>query len=453
MKTILIIMKTMSQTFANTSKKSKIPLKLEYKSNTKSKSNSKYKSKTKSKTRKSPGKVIHRFMKQTKAQRQSHFLQNICSDSGLCIAFGTENNKIKEFFNNFAAFDYVVPPINSIGVPSANGFIKEINYQHKNYTANTILKSSISYEADNLFYEYFVGLTVNKWTNYFPCFVETYGLYKYKNNPDYENIKNTKHISDISLLKNALELISTSKDKLHNFDVNDTCKNSKYYSVLIQHIRNAPTLRNKLNSISSINSLAILAQVYFVLKPLTNDFVHNDLHTGNIMLYQPASDKYICLHYYFPDNSVIVLKSYYVAKIIDYGRCYVSTNKNLYTYLCSRPDCDDCGGAKGFWMQSSLNTDTYYISSIVRNPSHDLRLFKSIFPKAVNYKTDFGTPANTNKNINKPNNVSDASDYLKRYFNQPGKIYFSETEFPPDKKFADLHIYLDMSASMRFTKV
>ena len=73
------------------------------------------------------------------------------------------------------------------------------------------------------------------------------------------------------------------------------------------------------------------------------------------------------MHYHFVDGSVVVLKSYHIAKIIDYGRSYIPGNKKIHDAICKTKKC---------------NID----------------------------------------------------------------------EFPPDKKFGDLHIYMDMSAPMQFTK-
>lgn len=41
--------------------------------------------------------IIQRFMKKTKHARISNFLSKVCSDSGSCIAFGKEIQKIKDF--------------------------------------------------------------------------------------------------------------------------------------------------------------------------------------------------------------------------------------------------------------------------------------------------------------------------------------------------------------------
>ena len=427
-----------------------------------------YKVATRSKTQN----LISSFMKKTKHQRQSHFLRNICSDSGMCIAFGIESNKVKIFFNNFAAFDYVVPPITSIGAPSANGFVKELNYRHRDYTANAILKSSVSNEADNLFYEYTVGLQVNQWTKYFPCFVETYGLYKYLDPADYLHIKDTKNIDDVSILKDSLDLVSVPTSSIHNqfLDYADICTDAMYYAVLIQHIKGATSLYDVFSDSSAWANhanMGILAQVYLVLAKLTDDFVHYDLHSENVMLYAPTPGKYIQFHYHYGsgDANILTFKSHYVAKMIDYGRSYIKDSKHIHKAICDTKACDpDCGVNFGFgWMTKTLNADDYFITSLLRNPSHDLRLFNEIYPGKVTYGVGiddpdsklYGTrPVYLNSQTGKIKNVSDAGNYFKGLLREPDfqAYYANPTEFPPDQKFGDLHIYMNMSRAMRFDK-
>ena len=52
-------------------------------------------------------KKIQMFMNRTKYKRTAFFLKSICSDSGVCIAFGKESDKIKQFFNGFTDFSYM----------------------------------------------------------------------------------------------------------------------------------------------------------------------------------------------------------------------------------------------------------------------------------------------------------------------------------------------------------
>jgi hypothetical protein len=89
---------------------------------------------------------IGKFMRNVDPdKRRALFLKSICSDAGVCIAFGKENKKIKEHFAGFIDVKYIKSPIKRIGNPSQNGFINEITYERNGYVANSILKSSINF--------------------------------------------------------------------------------------------------------------------------------------------------------------------------------------------------------------------------------------------------------------------------------------------------------------------
>ena len=409
-------------------------------------------------------------MKSTKHARRSHFLRNICSDSGVCIAFGIENKKIGLFFNNFTAFDYLVSPIKSIGAVSANGFVKELNYQHQKYTASAILKSSQNPSADNLYYEYFVGQKVNEWTKYFPCFVESYGLYMYTSPTAYEFVKDNATITDMNTFKNSIQLFdqAINHDPAQGYRI---CTESQYLAVLIQHIKNARTMHSVFGTPQKKpqqldDCLSALAQIYLPLARLTNDFVHNDLHANNVMLYEPSPGKYIHFFYHLLDGTTVIeFKSNYIAKMIDYGRSFTTNSITLYQVLCAEKKCNpNCGARYGFpWMNPSLTEQTFYTSSTARNPSQDLRLLKSMYPKSnivFNQgftnpnKAHYGTEPNMAMGYpNRINNVSDAALDLQTYMQQADvQDYFrTAPQFHKDKKFGDLHVYMDMTKPMKFT--
>ena len=476
-----IVKNPLSPLFEKSTTKTKTKTKTRKRKRSKSKSNSKSKRHAKAQTktrpliaksrklhatRSSTHRTIGDFMKRTEEARHYHFLKNICSDAGLCIAFGLENIKIKDFFNNFTSFDYVVSPIRSIGSPSENGFVKEINYAHHNYRANSILKSSTDEMSDNLVYEYMVGMQVNEWKTYFPCFIETYGLYKYNDEEQYEYIRDTRLIRDIDTLKNSLDLITTSEDKDPLYDYADMCNNSKYYAVLIEYIKNAKDMEDVMDDLNSYDTNAILAQVYFPLGRLTNDFVHYDLHLNNVMLYEPAPGKYVEYYYYFENGEIIRFKSKYVAKIIDYGRSYIKDSPQIYQQICDTEDCEPrCGWGYGFnWMTEEAGAEEYYISSALLNPSHDLRFFHEVYPDfdMVKYGVGidneeeqmYGTEPNFESGLpDTINNVSDASTYLRKYMKNSKRVeYFAGSAFPENKKFGELHIYMNMKTPLRFIK-
>jgi hypothetical protein len=79
----------------------------------------------------------------------------------------------------------------------------------------------------------------------------------------------------------------------------------------------------------------ILLQIYIPLGLLEKQFTHYDLHTGNVLIYTLPANKYVTLTYTIPGRTEpIKMKTKYIAKIIDYGRCFfnngVVSSANFY---------------------------------------------------------------------------------------------------------------------------
>ena len=196
-------------------------------------------------TRASAARTLKKFMFQKKDKIRAEFLKHICSDSGVCIAFGISSNKIKKFFNNFTNFDYVVSR-RRIGAPSTNGFVYEIEYARQHYLAHAILKSAVRPKSDNLMYEYAVGKIINTlFNNYFPCFVETYGVYKYNTDEEWSTSQDS---TNVKKLQDILTEYPTT-------DYKDSCINSKHLCILIQHIKDATSLHDRLADTNPRNYL------------------------------------------------------------------------------------------------------------------------------------------------------------------------------------------------------
>jgi hypothetical protein len=173
------------------------------------------------------------------------------------------------------------------------------------------------------------------------------------------------------------------------------CKQSKYIAILIQHIKNAQSLKDSISNKFFFDNelLYLLYQVYMPLTALAKEFTHYDLHLDNVLVYEPVRGKYIQYYYVLNDGTQISFKSSYIAKIIDYGRSFfvdnkksiVGTSKNIYNEICHIKKCNpDCGTKYGF---SILHPEKpagsfYYISSSKRNMSHDLRLLNEILINA-----------------------------------------------------------------------
>ena len=316
-------------------------------------------------------KVIARFMNRTKHARKANFLNAICSKSGACIAFGVQSNEIKNFFNGFYMFDYV-KNFTKTGVFSKNGFVYSVNYEHRGYKANAILKSSASPAADNLMYEHAVGKQINdSFYNLFPIFVETYTYYyKYPNEATWRDFNS--NTANAYNLKNTLV-------PYEGVDYKTACEESKHICILIQHIDRAPTLGKLCESLRFVQTEMVnsLYQIYFTLSIIKNRFTHYDLHADNVLVYSPDPNKFIEYHFHTLMGEVITFKSRYLIKIIDYGRSYVEHVSELTrTTVCAENACrPSCGASVGFWMKPPL---PHFIKSWKHNVSHDLKLLENI---------------------------------------------------------------------------
>jgi len=340
-------------------------------------------------------------------KRSGKFLQTICSDSGDCISFGKHVDEITHFFNGFTNFDHVDGDIQRLGKPSANGFVKEIAYEKQGYKAYAILKSSQNPTADNLVYEYLVGIKfINRIVKQYPCFVQTYGLYFYDNNEAWKYMKNTMTTQKLYLKQ---------LNHQNTIDYGKACTDSKYACILIQHIKHAKPLSDFLSvgmytRFIKNDLLYVLFIVYQALASLSKVFTHYDLHSGNVLLYEPVKGKYIQYNYHQSDGSTIVFYSPYIVKIIDYGRSFFDNgnvnSRKIYDKICTVNECKpECGAYAGLgWLHP---TPELFISSSQKNESHDLRLVKNIqinmsdIFNIVHTKPNESTFVETDKILNK----------------------------------------------------
>jgi hypothetical protein len=191
-----------------------------------------------------------------------------CDDSALCLAFGKDNNMIKELFNNFGSFDNV-KNIEKIGDKSANGLIFELTYINKDleYISNCILKSSSSNYADNLYYEYIVGLFINKLNNCYPCFLETYRIFKYNDLSSRNIILSKKKLNNNYLTTSLRDITLMSPTDL----LQQSCLFPEFICILIQSINTKTTLKQRLVPIDeSTNSYEIVHAIEFLLNNIIN---------------------------------------------------------------------------------------------------------------------------------------------------------------------------------------
>uniref|UniRef100_A0A6C0HZ74 Protein kinase domain-containing protein n=1 Tax=viral metagenome TaxID=1070528 RepID=A0A6C0HZ74_9ZZZZ len=421
------------------------------------------------------------FRKKLKA----NYLRVICSDSNVCMAFGTERKRILQLFDGFTNFDHVTSPIRKIGANSANGFIKEIKYENNGYISYAVLKSSVRVDSDNLAYEYIVGLFINEQSKKFPCFIDTYGLYYYRDLASWNTAKNSPVMSH-DTLRSSLIIEPNS------YNYSKMCQQSKSSAILIEHLKNVtslddnfikPQLSVNIDNFIESKLLYILYQVYMPLSILADKFTHYDLHMDNILLYKPINGKHIEYNYHF-DHGIINFKSEYIVKLIDYGRSYYKYDEpgkensiDIYNKLCKERDCNSgytvCGDDYGLaWLNPQLDEDSYFISSSMPNQSHDLRLITEIkrymalfddtniyvkpiydFINSVQYgvgisvEKRFGTEPNTTSGLPlHVNNVTDAHRALFDIISNNTEIRdLNNATYLPQNKIGDFHIFSDGS--------
>ena len=404
---------------------------------------------------------ISRFIKSSKL-----FLNKICPNSGACITFGNNVDLLTDYFKGFTGFEYVGSPVKRIGTPSANGFINELEYNKNGYKSHAILKSSQNPNADNLVYEYIVGTKlINRVVKIYPCFLQTYGLYYYNTPAAWNLFKKTKLLDKDNLQQLTLQ---------RRIDYEKACKESKFASILIQHIHNATSINDMLYDAdkSSLNNdlLYVVYILYHALSSMATKFTHYDLHSGNVLLYKPKDGHYIEYHYHHSDGTTNTFCSPYVPKIIDYGRCYFNNGRlngmTIYDKVCATKKCKpQCGKTKGFtWLNPVARLK---ISASKKNESHDLRLlyilhqyikhasplhtFVELMKVVNNVMYGVGLAGKdknygTNEMLGRENedtiyNVTSAFLKLKTAISNADVIQENKDRYTPQIKLGELHVY------------
>ena len=85
-------------------------------------------------TKKNASTKIKGFMIKTGDKRRAVFLRTICADSGVCVAFGTEINKINKFFDNFQILNTSFLLREQSGRSPIMGLLRKLNTKEKDTT-------------------------------------------------------------------------------------------------------------------------------------------------------------------------------------------------------------------------------------------------------------------------------------------------------------------------------
>jgi hypothetical protein len=395
---------------------------------------------------------------------QVSYLNTICSDSGECLVFGRENQGIKGLFDGFADFKYLTD-VRKVGERSSNGFVLNLQYERMNYKVNTLLKSARAKYSDNLYYEYLVGTKfINRVNLFFPCFTETYHLFKHKSASSKELIENND--MDIAEFSNLIDMNICDEKRIKNSltCIKNSCQEGYNFAILLQYIDEPISFdsfvkKHDKDKFFRALMMGILVQIYAPLSYLKEDFTHYDLHLKNVLLYKLPKGKFVEIKYKDErDSSIITIQTNYIVKIIDYGRCYFGnlgndkymTSNSLVKLIKGTKECTDKGLRNvGYNFLDDPVKGNFYISSTQKNTSHDLRFVHLLSEKSniafseigglIEYEGFYGTPQNVSHK-NRDYYIRDVGDmyvFLQKYFEDP--IQFVEKG---DESIGCIEVYM-----------
>ena len=344
------------------------------------------------------------------------YLKKVCPDTSVCIGFGEETKRIHSVFDNFVHYDSVDPSKTKILKKGANGVVFLLEFEKDGYNVQATLKLTLKHSehiSDNIYQDIANGYYLNKMNMYYPCFMETYGAYSFETNEDYNRFISGFSTSDTKL-PSVKDLNQMKHIKNPFKQIDRACKFPHLNTVLVQFINERISLADFLQAnisnsyVFTVVLVQILYQIYSVLAYCAYDFTHYDLHAENILLYKVPNDKYITMNYVDVNGKIIQFKTKYIAKIIDYGRCFTPNTKKIKDIICSsaecskpsRPDNGNCGFKNGFNFFAFTKTpNKYYINSTEKNVSHDLRLLRYINSRFSSLFYEYRGPSTVVKSI------------------------------------------------------
>jgi hypothetical protein len=306
-----------------------------------------------------------------------------------------------EFLYNFNSLNIPVIDTSFITRPTelgsgTNGCVLLADYNDEKNSFKLVIKKSLSSDADNNYYEFLVGLCINKIKQYFPNFVFTFGYMTSGNEScskhPYDPKRDTIYKHHYYSYDKAI--------KMENIGYG--CFNNDQSGLLLQNVPSSIKLSDilKLGSIEEIDRhiFNILFQIYTTLHFMNSYYTHYDLSTMNTMYSVVPDNKYMKITYNISDDKIVTLYTKYIPVIIDYGRSHINfndvipnfTSLNIYNLMCSTvcntADYDrerNCESEFGYISKKLYGRYTngwqfYYINPVSSNRSHDLLFIKYI---------------------------------------------------------------------------
>lgn len=298
-------------------------------------------------------------------------------------------------------------------ISSANGIIIVIETRSKKNIIDNQLLVKIPQNlqiSDSITYEWYIGqvintLRINKWTDNFAL---VYGLINCNFNSDItdyitnisklkEKNENTKGWTDRLAIKAKLE-IEKAKLDLYIKSKNRLCEGqSPKPHIIYEYLRNIKT--NKTETLESyikrlsnteldlnekqnieLNIIKIMIMIMYSLQVAQDhlDFVHYDLHLGNILVIELEKPESITISY---NDSNFTFISNVIPYIIDYGRSYVNpkiADKIIGTNMYSDIQLESRSFNSFKKYQDALFKNRYYSRDIINPNGFNEKIFNRI---------------------------------------------------------------------------
>lgn len=229
--------------------------------------------------------------------------------------------------------------VTHLGTSSFNGMVSRLQNGHDE---PFIAKRVQSRSSDNPVYEYFTGLAVNKLRREWPCFVETYDLYRMKDTSDLS-------WTDVERIDEPDAALATSVDP-KRFVVttqflkqrSDQNRNMMELREFLTHAQFDNKREEDTESDAIMQYISNTILLHSCLTSLADRFRHQDQHDGNVMLLPVHSrhDRYISVH--LPGLEIPLYINLWPV-FIDFGRSYVyPTTSPLSQQVLATVDAAPC---------------------------------------------------------------------------------------------------------------
>lgn len=265
---------------------------------------------------------------------------------------------------------------------------------------DVVMKASLQDKADNLYYEYAVGmLCLNRWTQQFPVFPTIYDLFHFRSAASKEQA--TRARAGDLMRDLVREGVRGPADLLRTPFWAAACARSGRAVLVMENIHPALTLSRYLRDDPLRMGpalLGVLLQLYLPLALLDREFTHYDLHDANVLLQRlgEEEDDWVHLIVHLPPDlrcagvpAVVSCVVPFVTRLIDFGRCYfraqvdgrtIDTHTVLDNLVCAAEACQSCGEHRGFGVLRNRSRAFFEIVPQIPNSSHDLRLLNFVRP-------------------------------------------------------------------------